>query len=161
MIRPAVPFDFEQILALNREWERYLSPVDHARLVELDRKAAYHRVVQHERRIAAFLLVFREGSDYDSANYRWFAERYERFLYVDRVVVGSRYQRKGFGVALYRDLFDFAREARVERITCEYDLEPKNEVSERFHQAFGFEEVATRWVDGGKKRVTLQSAPVV
>jgi predicted GNAT superfamily acetyltransferase len=48
-----------------------------------------------ERTIAAFLLAFREGAGYDSVNYRWFAQRYERFLYVDRVVVAPAARGQG------------------------------------------------------------------
>ncbi len=41
------------------------------------------------------------AASYDSVNYRWFAERYERFLYVDRVVVAAAQHGRGFGLAQY------------------------------------------------------------
>ena len=105
--------------------------------------------------VAAFLLAFREGADYDSPNYLWFAQHYDRFLYIDRVVVAAAHQGKRLGAGLYRDLFDFARQSAVPRVTCEFDVEPPNEVSRRFHASFGFREVGAQWVAGGKKRVSM------
>jgi predicted GNAT superfamily acetyltransferase len=45
-------------------------------------------------------------------------------------------------------------------VTCEYDIEPPNPASERFHRGFGFTEVGRQSVAGGKKQVSLQAAPV-
>lgn len=37
------------------------------------------------------------------------------------------------------------------------DIEPPNEASRRFHQRYGFNELGTQSVAGGKKRVSLQA----
>jgi predicted GNAT superfamily acetyltransferase len=79
MIRNARPDDFPEILALNAESVHFLSPLDATRLRHLHAQAAYHRVVEREGKIDAFLLAFREGVDYDSLNYRWFAQNFPRF----------------------------------------------------------------------------------
>ncbi|MDI9238200.1 GNAT family N-acetyltransferase [Lysobacter sp. LF1] len=157
-IRDAQDTDHPRILALNLESEEMLSPVDAARLRQLDTMAAYHRVVCEGDEVVAFLLAFREGVDYDSPNYRWFAARYPRFLYVDRVVVASSHQGRKLGPRLYRDLFDFARAQAVEAVTCEFYTVPPNEASRRFHAGFGFREVGTQWVADGRKQVSLQVA---
>ena len=107
--------------------------------------------------VVAFLLAFREGADYDSPNYRWFAARYATFLYVDRVVVAESQQGRGLGRLLYDDLFAFARASGVPCITCEFDIDPPNEASRRFHARYGFEEVGTQALPKGK-RVSLQIA---
>ena len=62
------------------------------------------------------------------------------------------------GSRLYEDLFDFARAQQLERVTCEYNIEPPNEASRAFHDRFGFQEVGTQWVANGAKRVSLQVA---
>lgn len=157
-LRDVVPADYAAILDLNLESEAMLSPLDEVRLEQLDSQAAYHRVLCDEGRVVAFLLAFREGADYDSPNYRWFAQHYERFLYIDRVVVAASHQGRGLGAQLYRDLFGFAREHGIDAVTCEFYVQPPNEASRRFHAGFGFREVGTQWVAAGTKQVSLQIA---
>ncbi len=77
-------------------------------------------------------------------------------MYIDRVVVDTAHRGKGFGTALYADVFAFAAGQGVAMVTCEFDVEPPNEVSRRFHARFGFREVGTHRY--GKKRVSLQEA---
>ena len=161
MIRDAGESDFGAILRLNLESERFLSPLDRARLQHLHRQAAYHRVAIIDGAVAAFLLVLREGADYDSPNYCWFAERYPQFLYIDRVVVDARQQGRRLGAALYRDLFGFARASGVSSVTCEFDVIPPNPASSAFHAHFGFHEVGEQWIAQGRKKVSLQEARIV
>ena len=156
MIRDATPDDFPQILALNAEAVRFLSPLTEARLHHLHGQAACHRVVALDGRVAGFLLALREGADYDSVNFRWFVERYRRFLYVDRVVVHADLRGQGIGCALYDDLISLAARARVAFITCEFDLVPANPASLAFHRRYGFREVGRQAAAGGQKRVSLQ-----
>lgn len=158
MIRNASPADFPHILRLNSEWEHFLSPLDASRLSWLHSLAVYHRVVEYGDGIAAFLLGFRESACYDSPNYQWFAERYPRFLYVDRIVVAGEYRGMHHGAGLYEDLFAFARRANVAQVACEIDMEPPNTVSWQFHAGFGFNEVGTQRIAEGRKRVSLQIA---
>jgi predicted GNAT superfamily acetyltransferase len=161
MIRDAVASDFPALLALNVESERFLSPMDADRLQHLHGMAAYHRVVEVQGDVVAFLLAFREGRDYDSPNYRWFGERYPRFLYIDRIVVAAAQQGNRLGAALYDDLFAFAKDCGLARINCEFDIDPPNEASRRFHARYGFREVGRQWVAGGKKQVSLQEASLL
>ena len=160
IVRAATAADFPAILALNEESVHFLSPLTAERLELLDGQSAAHRVVEAGGVVAAFLLAFREGSAYDSVNYRWFAARYERFLYIDRVVVSRAHQGRGLGALLYGDLFDIARRTQAGCVTCEFDVEPPNEVSRRFHARYGFEEVGSQSVGGGAKRVSLQRVVV-
>lgn len=160
-IRNAQHADLAQVLELNRESVRFLSPLDAERLSLLHTLAAYHRVLQYEGRIAAFLLAFREGSAYDSTNYRWFAARYPRFLYIDRIVVSSSMQGRGAGSLFYEDLFAFARVNGVARVTCEIDLEPPNPASQVFHARRGFKQIGTRTYGPAEKLVSLQMVDLV
>jgi predicted GNAT superfamily acetyltransferase len=156
-IRDALAADHAAILELNRDSEALLSPMDAARLRELDAAAAYHRVAGEP--VAAFLLAFREGAAYDSPNFHWFSQRFDRFLYVDRIAVAASARSAGLGGALYRDLFEFARAAGVPRIVCEYYSQPLNEASQRFHARHGFEEVGTQWLPERGKQVSYLLAP--
>lgn len=157
MLRDATPADFPAILALNEAFVAVLSPLDGERLAQLHAHAALHRVIEHDGRIEAFLLAFREGADYDGANYRWFAQRYARFLYVDRIVVAGSTQARGAGSRLYRDACALASHHAVPFITCEFDIEPPNPASQRFHARLGFREVGQRQLDGGGKTVSMQA----
>ena len=156
LIRDATGADFAAILALNAESVRFLSPLDAARLRHLHAQAAYHRVVEAQGIVVAFLLAMREGADYDSPNYLWFAQHYPAFVYIDRVVVSSTQQGQGLGAKLYDDLLAFAADARIARMACEFDLDPPNPASAKFHARYGFCEVGRQWLDGGKKQVSLQ-----
>lgn len=154
-MRDAEPRDFPAILALNEEFVRFTSPLDEAALAELHAQAAYHRVVDEDGRIGAFLLAIAPGQPYQSLNYTWFAARYDDFLYIDRVVVAGDRQHAGLGGALYGDVGAWAAEQGIGRLVCEVNVEPPNEVSDAFHRRHGFVEVGTQWVADGTKRVAL------
>ena len=160
MIRNANKGDFDSILALNQESVHFTSPMDLARLTHLDTQSAYHRVIELDGEVVAFLLALREGADYPNPNYGWFSGRFDSFLYVDRIVISSAQQGKRLGRALYDDLFAYARREGIDRIVCEFDVEPPNPVSQKFHARYGFNELGTQWVAGGSKRVSLQVATV-
>ena len=156
MIRAATPQDFAAILALNAAAVHYTSAMDLQRLQQLHAQAAWHRVVQLDGEVAAFLLALREHAAYDSPNYLWFQRSYSRFLYVDRIVVAAAARGRGLGIQLYDDLFAFAARTQAARVTCEFDLDPPNPASQRFHARFGFHEVGRQRVGGANKQVSLQ-----
>lgn len=157
-IRDATLSDHAAILGLNLASESMLSPMDAAHLLELDAQSVYHRVVVADGAVVAFLLALRDGAGYDSPNYRWFADRYDAFLYIDRVVVADSCQGRGVGRRLYEDLFAFARAGGIGTVACEFYLQPPNQASRRFHARQGFREVGTQWLPGGRKQVSLQVA---
>lgn len=155
LLRDAARADFAAILALNQAFVAVLSPLDEARLAQLHAQAALHRVAVREGVIVAFLLALREGACYDSPNYRWFAQRCTGFLYVDRIVVAQ--DARGVGTALYRDAFGYARQHGLSHVTCEFDIEPPNPASERFHHKLGFAEVGRQQLYDDGKTVSLQA----
>jgi predicted GNAT superfamily acetyltransferase len=157
IIRDATPADFAAILALNKASVEFLSPLTPELLGQLHGSSAWHRVVEIDGAIAAFLLAFRECTSYDSPNYRWFCRRYPRFLYIDRVVVGEQARSAGLGRLLYEEAIGYTRHANVGVLCCEYDIAPPNPGSARFHARFGFAEVGRQHVADGKKQVSLQA----
>jgi predicted GNAT superfamily acetyltransferase len=157
-LRSAQPADFPSVLALNEASVRFLSPLSPERLAALDREATLHVVIELAGGVVAFLLAFREHANYDSVNYQWFELRYPSFLYIDRVVVGQDARTNGAGSLLYKQAFAHAVEAGIPILACEFDVDPPNPVSERFHARFGFREAGRQSVANGSKRVSLQIA---
>jgi uncharacterized protein len=157
-IRPAEERDFPVVLALNEESVEVLAPLTRERLDKLHRTASLHWVIEEGDRVVGFVMAFREGIAHDSVNYLWFAERYPKFLYIDRVVVGSDARRIGAGTQLYEQLFAWARAGGVETVTAEFDIDPPNPASARFHAKFGFHEIGRQIVPYGMKEVSMQVA---
>lgn len=96
--------------------------------------------------IAGFCLVLRPGADYDSGNFLWFSERYEEFVYLDRIAIAPEFQRRGLGRAMYAEVERLAAERcpTAMHFTLEVNLRPRNDTSLAFHAALGFVEVGQR-----------------
>ena len=156
-ITPIGPLDLangasvgEALLALNNAYEVELSRLDIERLRMLVTQSFYcGRVGWNE----ALLIAFDQSSAYDGYNFKWFRDRLQRFIYIDRVVVGGAFRGKGHAQRLYLDLFERAREAGHDRVVCEVNSSPPNPKSDRFHAGFGFEEVGSSELPGGQKTV--------
>ena len=158
--RQMVESDLENVLALNQELVHFLSDLDMKKLIHLCDESAMQLVVEENGKFAGFLLAFREGADYDSINYTWFEDIYPQFLYVDRVVISPTAQSGGMGSMLYDEVFRVARESGVPVVTAEYNVIPPNEISEKFHARYGFEELARQQTADGKKIVALVASKV-
>ena len=159
-MRPATFEDFDAILKLNQDLVHFLSPLSKEKLTHLHSQAEIHSVVVVDGIVQAFIIAFREGKDYDSVNYTWFCEHYEKFLYVDRVVVSVAMQGAGLGSMIYNEIFKHAQKIEVPFVTAEIDFEPPNPNSLKFHEKYGFKEVGRQSVYGGKKIVSLQAAEI-
>ncbi len=101
--------------------------------------------------IAGFCLVLAPGADYDSMNYLWFGERYDDFVYLDRVAISPDFQRRGLGRDLYAEVERLTAERRptAEHFTLEVNLRPRNDQSLAFHGELGFAEVGQQETDYG------------
>ena len=160
LIRQAQVSDFPRILEINQTEEEKTSRIDLARITQLDLWSDYHRVAVVDDEVVGFLLVMSETSEYDGANFRWFVERYSRFLYVDRIVIDGSAARLGVGSALYRDLIQFAATRRWSTLCCEIKVSPPNPVSHAFHARFGFKEVGRSAEAESPKIVSYQVTEV-
>ncbi len=112
-------------------------------------------------RIAGFCMVLAPGADYGSGNYRWFADRYDDFVYLDRIAIAPAFQRSGLGRTLYADVERLARERRpgATDFCLEVNLRPRNDTSLAFHAALGFTEVGRRETSYGAL-VSLMTRPL-
>ncbi|TPK73110.1 GNAT family N-acetyltransferase [Mesorhizobium sp. B2-4-15] len=150
--------DEAAILALNNEHAAELSWLEAERLSFLLGEAFYARRIGD---LEAFIMTFDQDANYDSPNFVWFRERYERFIYVDRVVVAAHARGRGHARRLYQDLFDHARRAGHTLVTCEVNTDPPNPTSDAFHAALGFAEVGDAVIHGGKKAVRYYARQIV
>ncbi|MEO5760360.1 MAG: GNAT family N-acetyltransferase, partial [Mesorhizobium sp.] len=142
--------DEAAILALNNEHAAELSWLEPERLSFLLGEAFYARRIGN---LEAFIMTFDQDARYDSPNFVWFRERYERFVYVDRVVVAAKARGRGHARRIYQDLFDHAMGAGHTLVTCEVNKDPPNPASDAFHAALGFTEAGEAVIHGGQKAV--------
>ncbi|HET7326101.1 MAG TPA: GNAT family N-acetyltransferase [Nocardioidaceae bacterium] len=152
-LRPATDADVDAVLALNAASVEALSPLDAHRLRRLRSASLRYDVVETEGSVAAFVLVFGPGADYDSDNYHWFAQAYDDFCYLDRIVVGEQWRRRGVGRLVYEEMEAVA--APHGRLTCEVNAEPPNHASLAFHAARGYAEVGRLGHGAGKVTAML------
>lgn len=164
-IRAATAQDLDAVLALNEAAVPEVGHTDPAQLAWFLANAYVFWVVEAagSGALDAFLIALTEGSTYGSPNYRWFAERYERFVYVDRIAVSPQRQGGGVGRALYRRLVDVAvGEAAPARpvLTAEVNIRPRNDRSLAFHERFGFRPVGEQEDPRHDTRVALLACPL-
>ncbi|EHN12200.1 acetyltransferase GNAT family [Patulibacter medicamentivorans] len=148
-VRPMTVADHPAVLALNEDSVAVLSPLDGPRLAWIAGLASAPLVVVDPAgAIAGFAIALPEGTAYDSDHYRWFAERYERFLYLDRIAVAAGARRRGVGSLLY----DAAERIALPhgRMLCEVDSDPVNPPSLAFHRDRGYVELERRTGASGK-----------
>src|SRR5690242_15912718 len=153
-VRDVQAHELDAILALNNAAGSTILPLDGQGITRLAGYASYLRVAEADGQIAGFLLALRDGTPYDSPNYRWFSERYPEFVYIDRIVIARPFRRLGLGRVFYADVTSFA-EVRVPVLTCEVFLEPRDDVSVLFHGTYGFQEVGQQTMAGVGRRVAL------
>jgi predicted GNAT superfamily acetyltransferase len=146
--RPIGPTDRPAVLAWNAAHVELLAPLDADRLDQLIGRAETAAVIEQDGAAAGFVLTFGHGSDYDSVNYRWFAERHTRFTYLDRIVVDASARRTGLGTRVYDALERGAFATGVPVFCLEVNVEPPNEPSLRFHRARGYVEVGRQEAGG-------------
>lgn len=160
-IRRTKPDDYDFILGLNQDNIEVLSPMDREKLAFLDAAAELSLVVDVDGSPAAFLIALCNGmSDYDLMCYKWFSDRYPRFLYIDSIVIDKKYRHMGVGKRLYQMVFDHAKKIGAEYVTAGITTKPYNGKSLMFHKANGFVEVGELVIRDGTVRVSQQAAEV-
>tara|TARA_B100001559_G_scaffold300063_1_gene285824 strand:+ start:147 stop:584 length:438 start_codon:yes stop_codon:yes gene_type:complete len=102
--------------------------------------------------IAGFVLCLLPNTRYGSLNYKWFNERYDEFLYVDRVAVAEEARSGGLGSALY-DAVAAHAERLAYPVAAEVSLRPPNPGSMRFHARHGFDQIGV--FEQAEKAVTM------
>ncbi len=157
MIKRIEPKDYDYVLELNEENVDVLIPTDREELKYLAEKAALFQTIYVDEVPAGFIIALREGlEDYDFKSYRWFEERYSKFLYIDRVVVDKKCWKKGLGRKLYQYAFDYAKGNDIEIVGAAITTVPYNEESMAFHAKMEFHEIGEQLIRGGTVRISQQ-----
>ncbi len=147
---PPQPALLDRLHALNQAHAEMLSDLTPARLSDLIAMAAFAATVDDGD---GLLICFDQDADYDSPNFAWFKARYDRFFYVDRIVVSVSRQGEGLARALYEEAFAAARMAGHTMGAAEINYEPPNPASDAFHTRLGFDEVGREFVESYGKGI--------
>lgn len=148
IIRPLTDSDIDAAVALNNAEIPNVGKTDPRHFSELMGHRGVVWGAENTAGLVGLLVAFEPGTSYPSTNYQWFDERFDDFIYVDRIVVGPAAKGQGIGRALYERLAsEYADAAR--QMTCEVNLDPPNETSMAFHRRMGFVRVGTK-LDGSK-----------
>ncbi len=155
-VRQVRPDDLDTLLEMNNVAAPAVNALAADAFAGLVEDSLWTGVVDGDDGPAGFLLgLHGPGLRYPSENYRWFSERFERFLYVDRVVVAESARGTGLGSLLYDA---FARHGDVEDhpvLCAEVNVRPHNPGSLRFHENHGFVSLGEQETKGGSVRVRM------
>jgi predicted GNAT superfamily acetyltransferase len=158
-IRPITPADLERILAINEANVPEVGSVDAARMAMLVDVSPIALAVEVDDAVVGFCLVMSSDAPYDSVNFRWFTERYDDFMYLDRVAFDAAAQGRGLGTLLYAEVDRVMVGLGADRLALEVNVDPPNEPSLRFHARRGFAEVGQQDTPYGI-RVSMQMRTV-
>ncbi len=151
--------DLARILEINQANVPEVGSVDADRMAYLVAESPIALVAEVDGDIVGFCLVMTSGSRYDSVNYRWFTERYDDFMYLDRVAFDAGAQGRGFGTLLYAEVDRLMAERGESQLALEVNADPPNVPSLAFHARRGFVEVGQQDTPYGI-RVSMQMRPV-
>ncbi|MDW3215521.1 MAG: GNAT family N-acetyltransferase [Ilumatobacteraceae bacterium] len=143
--------DLDAVHAINEAEVPAVGSVTRDELAHIASEASIALVAEFDGVVAGFCLVLAPGADYGSSNFAWFAERYDDFVYLDRVAISPAFQRRGIGRALYAEVERVAPDRchSARDFLLEVNLRPRNDQSLAFHAGLGFVEVGRRDTDYG------------
>jgi len=130
------PTHHAAILRNNEQFVHWLSPLDAAGLSQLLSHADHAKQLNAGE---AVIIAYDGNGLYRHKNVDWLSERFDNYIYIDRVIIGEAAQGQGAGRTLYADLETAARRRGHTHIACEVNTVPNNPASHAFHLALGFE----------------------
>ena len=143
---PYLTSDLEEIWNINQENIPEVGDVPNLDRLKKLIDWSSHLIVVRDYDISGFIILMREGQNYDSLNYKFFNSQSFPFLYVDRIAIKDGHRRKGLGRMIYEKTIDIAKDLDVSTC-CEVNTIPRNDPSLAFHDTFGFREVGTKDYD--------------
>ena len=143
---PYLSSDLEEIWNINQENIPEVGDVPNLDRLNKLIDWSSHVIVIRDNDISGFIILMREGQNYDSLNYKFFNSQSFPFLYVDRIAIKDGHRRKGLGRMIYEKTIDIAKDLDVSTC-CEVNTIPRNDPSLAFHDTFGFREVGTKDYD--------------
>ncbi|MGZ5373620.1 MAG: GNAT family N-acetyltransferase [Aeromicrobium sp.] len=143
-IRTIRSSDLDTVLTLNQGALEGVGTLDADRLQWIVGLSDQALVADFDGVIGGFVITIAPGTEYDSANYAWFEERFETHCYLDRIVVAQTHRRLGIASRLYDEI------ERALPVTLEVYAEPPNGPSLAFHAARGYDEIGRLPQGNGK-----------
>ncbi|HWD82452.1 MAG TPA: GNAT family N-acetyltransferase [Kribbella sp.] len=137
--------DAAAVVALNATADGLVEPLGADRLDWLRLIAAHAAVVDLDGTPAGFVLTFTPGSAYDGLAFESFTRTYaDRFLLIERIVIGPEHRRQGIATKVYR---------AIERSAQPFDrvvaAVPAGTPAFAFHTGRGYEEVGKQRLPDG------------
>ena len=151
-VRNLVDSEAERIWAINEEGLPGTGKVSQQEIKALLEFSSLSIGAYLEDRLVGFVICLPPNTDYGSLNYAWFNQRYDKFLYVDRIAVSIEFQNQKIGSILYEHVKKQAEEMDIP-VTAEVNIHPPNPGSMRFHDRHGFEQVGV--LEHDEKSVAL------
>jgi len=148
----ATKLDSDFVLSLNQDSLPAVSYLDLSKINHFLQISSYFKIFKIDDKSVGFLIGLKPRKDYKSENYIWINQRYDSFIYVDRIIIDINYRNRGLGFYFYNHLIK-SMVGKVENIFCEVNIKPYNDQSIKFHKKYGFEEVGNQDTEKGKKRV--------
>ena len=150
------------MLAINLECVPEVGEMGDEKLALLAEESVQFRVAERGNEIVGFLIGLDETSDrYGSPNYAWFRNRNSSMAYVDRIAITGEARGLGLGQRFYEEFEKWANANEKPTLAAEVNTEPDNPPSHRFHQRFGFVEVARERPYGPDEEVAMYEKPLL
>ena len=153
IIRELTTEDLDVMLAINQENVPAVGPENEETMRQIFEWSFLALGIEVNQALVGYCLIMKPGLPYGSTNYQWFCDKYDDFIYLDRVAFTASHQGKGYGSLLYSEVESRSTEPLF---TLEVNLKPRNEGSLRFHHRLGFVEVGQQ-VSGSGKLVSLMA----
>lgn len=150
-LRPYAPADLAAVHAINDAAVPAVGACTPLELAHIADESVIALVADVAGTVAGFCFVLAPGADYGSQNYAWFSQRFDDFVYLDRVAIAPAFHRRGIGRAMYAEVERLAGERRPTAgdFALEVNLRPRNDTSLAFHAELGFAEVGRRETEYG------------
>ena len=153
-IEQATKDDLKSILSLNQDSIPAVSSSNLEMMKHFLIICDYFKICKINGEIIGFLNALLPSKDYTSEHYKWFNDRYESFIYVDRIIFNKSYQNQGYGTVFYDDLINSIENKPLD-IACEINTKPYNKQSIKFHKKYGFKEVGRKDINKEKSVIYM------
>ena len=121
-------------------------------LKNLINSSSFIAIIKINNNLLGFAIVMGSLSEYSSPNFLYFKKKYNDFMYIDRIAISEKYQRKGFGSLIYNELYNQSKNLVIP-LCCEVNTKPINQQSLDFHKKLGFSIIEE--ISFGKKIVAM------
>ena len=155
-LKICIESELEDIYVLNQSLTPKLGALeDIQHLKRLINMSECSKGLRIKGKIAAFMICFREDSEYESKNYLYFNRKYKEFLYVDRIGVSKNLENTGLGSILYKYIIEnFGEDLKI---CAEINTKLMNKKSIIFHEKHDFKRILEKCYNENYKVVYMEA----